>query len=152
MGVEIQSAGVEAAANAEVQGRQGVSGGVGAGRAEAADKEGDGVILRGNGVASVVRKEKTRPWPLPGKEAVLVGFIQRECEATKAIIDNLKPSDREIENRERRIKELKKLESRIRERKIEYEEARKTFINMLPPDDVAAFRKLSDRAAGIIVG
>lgn len=150
MEVEIQSAGVGTAANAGVHARGGVGEGSGTGRGEAA--EGENVILKGDGVAGVVRNRTAHARLSPGKEAILVSLIQREYEASKAIIDNLKPSEREIENRERRIQELKKLEARVRERKIEYEEARKTFINMLDPEDAAAFRKLSDKAAGIIVG
>lgn len=150
MGGEIQGAGFGAPANAGVQGRGEIGGNAEAGRPEAVGD--DDVILKGGGVVAIVHATAAHAQPVRGKEEALIGLIQQEYEATKAIVDNLKPSEREIENRERRLQELKELEMKLRERKVEYNEALKTFINMLDPDDVAALRKLSDKAVGIIVG
>ena len=82
----------------------------------------------------------------------LLGFMQQMYDATKAIIDNLKPSDRELENKRRRMEEIKELRELLLARKIDFEEARQRFINLLDPEDVAELEKQADREAWKIMG
>ena len=82
----------------------------------------------------------------------LLGVMQQMYDAMKAIVDNLKPSDKELENKRRRMEEVRELRELLLARKIDFEEARQRFINLLDPEDVAEFEKQADREAWKIMG
>ena len=89
---------------------------------------------------------------MPSPTEAFLGFMQQKYDAMKAIIDNLKPSDKEKENIRRKMEEIKKLREQLLTRKIDLEEARRRFVNLLDPEDVAELGKLADREARRIMG
>lgn len=115
-------------------------------------KVGGGPLLGGRGVNAVT----VAPHGLTGRVAseteVFLGIAQQMCESLKAIIDNLKPSEREKENLRRRKEEIEQLRHELLTRKIDLQKARQRFVNMLDHDDVAELRKQADRANGMIRG
>lgn len=115
-------------------------------------KIGGGPLLGGKGVNAVT----VAPHGLTGRVAseteVFLGIAQQMCESLKAIIDNLKPSEREKENLRRRKEEIEQLRHELLTRKIDLQKARQRFVNMLDHDDVAELSKQADRANGMIRG
>ena len=115
-------------------------------------KIGGGPLLGGKGVNAVT----VAPHGLTGRVAseteVFLGIAQQMCESLKAIIDNLKPSEREKENLRRRKEEIEQLRHELLTRKIDLQKARQRFVNMLDHDDVAELAKQADRANGMIRG
>lgn len=87
-----------------------------------------------------------------GETEALLGIMQQMYDAMKAIVDNLKPSDKELENKRRRMEEVRELRELLLARKIDFEEARQRFINLLDPEDVAELEKQADREAWKIMG
>lgn len=108
-----------------------------------------GKLIQDNGVNVVWAPTGARA---QGETEALLGIMQQTYDALKAIIDNLKPSDRELENKRRRMEEIKELRNLLLARKIDFEEARQRFINLLDPEDVAELGKLADREARRIMG
>lgn len=115
-------------------------------------KVGGGSLLGGKGVNSVTFASHGISDRVPSETEVLLGIAQQMCESLKAIIDNLKPSEKEKENLRRRQEEIEKLRRKLQDRKIDLLEARKLFVNMLDHDDMAELSKQADRANGMIRG
>lgn len=115
-------------------------------------KIGGGPLLGGKGVNAVTHTPHGISGKMPSETEVFLGIAQQMCESLKAIIDNLKPSDKEKENIRRKMEEIKKLREQLLTRKIDLEEARRRFVNLLDPEDVAELGKLADREARKIMG
>ena len=135
MGIEIRKdmSGTVAGDNRTVGGEASVRQAGKAGKAEAAG------ILGGE---SVVLSERLRDLirTAPAKDvAALMEMLQRVYESEMERIESLKPSEKIVELRQRRLEELKELMRKTEDAEIEFEEALKQFTNMLPPDLVAAF-------------
>lgn len=83
------------------------------------------------------------PLSAAGRAEVLEGMMQAKFEALSHIIDNLKPSDQEIEQRERAKKEalLKELENLLRQ----VDELKKSENQDAVNEAAAAFAKLLDK-------
>ena len=79
-------------------------------------------------------------------------LMEADYAAKKAVVDNLKPSEREKENLRRRKEEIEELRHELLTRKIDLQKARQRFVNMLDHDDVAELSKQADRANGMIRG
>ena len=115
-------------------------------------KPSEGPVLKGGGIENVVLAPKGLPGDAPTKEEALLAISQQMYESLKNIVNNLKPSKKEMENIRRRQEEIKKLQQEIQDRKIDFEEARVRFINMLDHEDVAEFAKQAEREAGWLKG
>ena len=108
-----------------------------------------GKLFPDNGINAV---EASAVGGMRSPTEALLGIMQQMYDAMKAIVDNLKPSDRELENKRRRMEEIKELQELLLARKIDFEEARQRFINLLDPEDVAELGKQADREAWKIMG
>ena len=115
-------------------------------------KIGGGPLLGGKGVNAVTHTPHGLLNRVPSETEVLLGIAQQMYESLNAIVANLKPSEKEKENIRRKMEELKKLRKEVQDRKIDLEQARIRFINMLDHADVAELTKQSDRANGMIRG
>lgn len=115
-------------------------------------KIGGGPLLGGKGVNAVTHTPHGISGKMPSETEVFLGIAQQMCESLKAIIDNLKPSEREKENLRRRKEEIEQLRHELLTRKIDLQKARQRFVNMLDHDDVAELSKQADRANGMIRG
>ena len=115
-------------------------------------KVGGGPLLSGNGISGVTRSPRGVLNRVPSETEVFLGIAQQMYESLKAIVDNLKPSEREKENIRRKMEELKKLRKEVQDRKLDLEQARMHFVNLLDHADVAELGKLADREAGKIMG
>ena len=115
-------------------------------------KIGGGPLLGGKGVNAVTHMPHGLAGRAPSETEVFLGIAQQMCESLKAIIDNLKPSEKEKENLRRRKEEIEQLRHELLTRKIDLQKARQRFVNMLDHDDVAELSKQSDRANGMIRG
>ena len=115
-------------------------------------KVGGGVLLGGKGVNAVTHAPHGLAGRAPSETEVFLGIAQQMYESLKAIVDNLKPSEREKENLRRRKEEIEKLRHELLTHKIDLQKARQRFVNMLDHEDVAEFRKQADRANGMIRG
>ena len=115
-------------------------------------KIGGGPLLGGKGVNAVTVAPHGLTGRVPSETEVFLGIAQQMCESLKAIIDNLKPSEREKENLRRRKEEIEQLRHELLTRKIDLQKARQRFVNMLDHDDVAELSKQADRANGMIRG
>ena len=115
-------------------------------------KIGGGPLLGGKGVNAVTHTPHGLLNRVPSETEVFLGIAQQMCESLKAIIDNLKPSEREKENLRRRKEEIEQLRHELLTRKIDLQKARQRFVNMLDHDDVAELSKQADREAGKIMG
>ena len=115
-------------------------------------KVGGGALLGGRGVNAVTHAPHGISGSMPSETEVFLGIAQQMCESLKAIIDNLKPSEKEKENLRRRKEEIEKLRHELLTRKIDFQKARQIFVNMLDHEDVAELSKQSDRANGMIRG
>ena len=115
-------------------------------------KPSEGPVLKGDGIENVVLAPKGLPGEAPTKEEALLSISQQMYESLKNIVNNLKPSKKEMENLRRRQEEIKKLQQEIQDRKIDFEEARVRFINLLDHEDVAEFAKQAEREAGWLKG
>ena len=111
-----------------------------------------GPLLSGNGISGVTRSPRGVLNRVPSETEVFLGIAQQMYESLKAIVDNLKPSEREKENIRRKMEELKKLRKEVQDRKLDLEQARMHFVNLLDHADVAELGKLADREAGKIMG
>ena len=111
-----------------------------------------GPVLGGKGVNAVTHAPHGLAGRVPSETEVFLGIAQQMCESLKAIIDNLKPSEREKENLRRRKEEIEELRHELLTRKIDLQKARQRFVNMLDHDDVAELSKQADRANGMIRG
>ena len=111
-----------------------------------------GPLLSGNGISGVTHSPRGVLNRVPSETEVFLGIAQQMYESLKAIVANLKPSEKEKENIRRKMEELKKLRKEVQDRKIDLEQARIRFINMLDHADVAELTKQSDRANGMIRG
>lgn len=108
----------------------------GAGPAVVAKTSGPEPVIRGGGVSVEERlRELVRGGQITDAEA-LQSMMQKLYETEKATIDNMKPSEKQVELSRRRQQELKKLMRELEDRKIDFEEALVRFKNMLDPDDV----------------
>ena len=115
-------------------------------------KIGGGPLLGGKGVNAVTHMPHGFLNRVPSETEVFLGIAQQMYESLNAIVANLKPSEKEKENIRRKMEELKKLRKEVQDRKIDLEQARIRFINMLDHADVAELTKQSDRANGMIRG
>lgn len=115
-------------------------------------KVGGGPILGGKGVNAVTHAPHGLAGRVPSETEVFLGIAQQMGESLKAIIDNLKPSEKEKENLRRRKEEIEQLRHELLTRKIDLQKARQIFVNMLDHDDVAELTKQADRANGMIRG
>ena len=115
-------------------------------------KVGGGPLLGGRGVNAVTVAPHGLAGRAPSETEVFLGIAQQMCESLKAIIDNLKPSEKEKENLRRRKEEIEQLRHELLTRKIDLQKARQRFVNMLDHDDVAELSKQADRANGMIRG
>lgn len=113
-------------------------------------KVGGGSILDGKGINAVIYAQHGASNRMPSETEVFLGIAQQMYESLKAIVDNLKPSEKEKENLRRRQEEIRKLREELQNRKIDLEQARIQFINMLDHDDVAEFARQADRANAMI--
>ena len=108
-------------------------------KTEGADSAGktsaDEPILKGAGIESIVKSSMKL---LQSAPEVLSDIMQQVYETKKATIDNLKPSDKELELRRRRLEELKELQRKLQDEAIDFEQARVQFLSMFDPDDIAA--------------
>ena len=115
-------------------------------------KVGGGPLLGGNGINGVTRAPHGLLNRMPSETEVLLGIAQQMYESLKAIVANLKPSEREKENIRRKMEELEKLRKEVKDRKIDLEQARIRFVNMLDHADVAELAKQADREARWLKG
>ena len=115
-------------------------------------KVGGGPLLSGNGISGVTRSPRGVLNRVPSEAEVFLGIAQQMYESLKVIVDNLKPSEKEKENIRRKMEELKKLRKEVQDRKLDLEQARMQFINMLDHADVAELSRQADREAGKIMG
>lgn len=135
MEIEIKNSlpGTVAGENRSVEAEQSATKSGKVGKTEAA------AILGGENVILSERfRELIRTAPVEDV-AALMEMMQKVYESEKERIDCLKPSDKIVELRQRRLEELKELMRKTEDAKIDFEEALKQFTNMLPPDLVAAF-------------
>ena len=118
--------------------------------ADAPQAKTDDTILRGEAVSVEERiRDLIRSGRVTDAEA-LQAMMEKLYEAEKKAIDNLKPSDKEIELRRRRLEEIKELMRELEIRKDDFEEALVRFRNMLDPETVAAFEAQLTKAAPIV--
>ena len=115
-------------------------------------KIGGGPLLGGKGINAVTRTPHGLLNRVPSETEVFLGIAQQMYESLNAIVANLKPSEKEKENLRRRQEEIRKIREELQDRKIDLEQARIQFINMLDHADVAELTKQSDRANGMIRG
>lgn len=111
-----------------------------------------GPVLGGKGVNAVTVAPHGFADRVPSETEVFLGIAQQMGESLKAIIDNLKPSEKEKENLRRRKEEIEQLRHELLTRKIDLQKARQRFVNMLDHEDVAELTKQADRANGMIRG
>ena len=111
----------------------------------------DDAILRGESVniEERLRDLIRRSGELSDAE-VLQEMMEKLYEAEKKVIDNLKPSDKEIELRRRRLEEIEELMRELEIREIDFEKALVLFQNMLDPETIAMFEAQLTKAAPIV--
>ena len=111
----------------------------------------DDAILRGESVniEERLRDLIRRSGELSDAEA-LQEMMEKLYEAEKKVIDNLKPSDKEIELRRRRLEEIEELMRELEIREIDFEKALVLFQNMLDPETIAMFEAQLTKAAPIV--
>ena len=109
-----------------------------------------GPVLKGGGIANVVRAPNGILYRTPSKEAVLMDVMRQMSESMGKIAANLAPSEEKTENDRRRQKEIKKLLQMLQDREIDYEKARILLINMVDGDEQAELARQIDKAANMI--
>ena len=110
----------------------------------------DDAILRGEAVSVEERiRDLIRSGRVTDAEA-LQAMMEKLYEAEKKAIDNLKPSDKEIELRRRRLEEIEELMRELEIREIDFEKALVLFQNMLDPETIAVFESQLTKAAPIM--
>ena len=109
-----------------------------------------GPVLKGGGIANVVRAPNGILYRTPSKEAVLMDVMRQMSESMGKIAANMAPSKEKTENDRRRQKEIKKLLQMLQDREIDYEQARIQLINMVDGDDRAELARQIDKAAEMI--
>ena len=121
--------------------------------AEAAVPQADATeapVLKGGGIANVVRAPNGILYRTPSKEEVLMDVMRQMSESMGKIAANMAPSEEKTENDRRRQKEIKKLLQMLQDREIDYEKARILLINMVDGDEQAELARQIDKAAEMI--
>lgn len=91
-------------------------------------------VLKVDDERSRLRDEMT-----PEQAEMLASIIGQAFGALQNIVENMKPSEQELEVLRRRIEELRQLQHDLKDRKVDYELARKTLANILADEVVKKF-------------
>ena len=109
-----------------------------------------GAIRSREEVLKVDEQPRLRDEMTPEQAEMLASLIGQAFGALQNIIENMKPSEQELEVLRRRLEELRQLQHDLKDRKVDYELARKTLANILADEAVNKFLPALDWAAAHI--